>query len=89
MRRYPRRVAKQQETLRDVLAREVARLEENKPCMVTGYVCIIEYVDPNGELQVATLDDEEAPYWRTAGLLHAADTILFTPDDTDEEVEDE
>lgn len=84
MRDYPQRVAKP--TLRDILAHEVAALEENKPCMVTGYVCVVEYVDPAGELQIATIDDQESPYWRTAGLLIAADNMLS---DTGEEIEDE
>jgi len=80
-------VADKKVTLRDVLAQEIAAIEDGKPCMVTGFVCIVEYVDPGGNLQIATVDDQDSPYWRTAGLLAAADNIYSY--DTDEEVEDE
>lgn len=55
--------------------------------MVTSYIAVVEYVNPSGELEVAVLEDQESPYWRTAGLLIAADDIL-TQDETEDHEDD-
>lgn len=37
--------------------------------VITAYVCVVEAMDSNGDLQCLTLADSQSPPWRLHGLL--------------------
>jgi len=50
-------------------------IDAEGPVMITSWVIIAEYIDPNGETQLAPVCSE-MPQWRMTGMVDAAREML-------------